>query len=104
MVNGFKDGRTLLEEMRESGRLGRRELPLPEAPLRGPRRRGTKTPSDTSERVCECFTVEGCSASLESVKRGLSKTVFLCQGLIPPECEVRKKTASGVTVMDLFNK
>lgn len=100
--DNFKDSKTLLEEMRARGQLGRREMPLPEATNKGMRAR--RTPRNNSQRVCEYYNIKGCTASQEAVELGLSGKVFLCQGLIPPDCAVRRALASGKTVSDLFKK
>ncbi len=98
----FKDSKTLLEEIRAGGGLGRREVPLPEASNRGMRAR--RTPIDSSQSICDYFNINGCLASQEAVELGLSKKVFICQGLIPPVCSIERALALGKTVSDLYKK
>lgn len=98
----FKDSKTLLDEIRAKGDRGRRELPLPEASNRGMRARGT--PRNTSQSLCEYYSINGCLASQEAVELGLADEVFMCQGLIPPICSIRHALTLGKTISDLYKK
>lgn len=95
-MNGFKHAKTLYDEQREKGKLGIWETPS------GPGQQRTRRTPDLTSSICEFFTLEGCEASLEAVKLGLAKTVFPCQGSIPPYCAIQKKLIAGMTIKELY--
>ncbi len=97
-MGDFKDAKNLLEDQRGKGKLGIWEASS------GPGQQRTRKTPDLTSSICEFFTLEGCEASLEAVKLSLAKTVFPCQGAIPPACPVRDKLIAGVTIQDLYQK
>ncbi len=104
MVNDFKNGKTLLEEQREKGLLRRYEQPIPEAGKSKLRQIEPKRPVEHLEEICEQWIPEGCKAMVEAVKLGLTKPTFVCTGILTTTCGIRSRLASGMTVMELFNK
>jgi len=69
-----------------------------------PGRRDLRRPKESSQDICEQFTPNGCKASLEAVKLELKKTVFICVGLVPPVCTIRRQLAAGMTVQEIYQK
>lgn len=97
-MDGFKRAKTLYDDQREKGKLGTWEAPS------GPGQQTIRKTPDLTSSICEFFTPEGCEASLEAVKLGLAKTVFLCQGSIPPYCPIRTKLIAGMTIQEIYLK
>ena len=94
----FKDSKTLYDEFKEKRKITSWESPSV------PGRQGRERQPGVNSNVCEYFTLEGCKASLEAVKLGLAKTVFPCQGSIPPYCTIQKKLIAGWTIQELYLK
>ncbi|GAG80191.1 unnamed protein product [marine sediment metagenome] len=101
-MNEFKNGKNLYEEQKRQGKIREYEHPIPEAGK--PTHHNLKRPPSSSQTVCEHHGIGGCKASLEAYELGLAKTVFPCEGLIPPVCSVRLKLAAGKTVKELYGK
>ncbi len=97
-MNDFKDSKTLYDEQKEKRKITSWESTAV------PGHQGTKRQLGANSSVCEFFTPEGCEASLEAVKLELAKTVFPCQGSIPPYCAIQKKLIAGVTIQALYER
>jgi len=92
-MDEFKDSKTLYEEQKEKGDVGKSGR-APEA----------KKPLNATGRVCEYFTSDGCEASREAVRLGLAKKVFLCNGIIQTLCPVRRQLVAGMTVQEIYER
>ena len=104
-MSDFKKADSLYQERKNQGKIQRYERPIPEARESKLRQFERKRPKESSDGICEYWVFDGgCKVFKEAESLGLTKLTFICQGTFPPECEVRKKTASGMTVMELFNK
>ncbi len=98
IMGDFKDSKTLYDEQKEKRKITRWESPSV------PSSYGVKRRKEVNSSICEFFTLEGCEASIEAVKLELAKTVFLCQGSIPPYCPIHKKLIAGATIQELYQK
>uniref|UniRef100_A0A6M3M089 Uncharacterized protein n=1 Tax=viral metagenome TaxID=1070528 RepID=A0A6M3M089_9ZZZZ len=91
MMDEFKDFKTLYEEQKEKVDKSRSQ---PE----------TKKPLNSTGRVCEYFTSDGCEASREAARLGLAKKVFVCNGIIQTLCPVRRQLVAGMTVQEIYER
>ena len=66
------------------------------------RRGGDAVEPVKSSKRCDYYEADGCRASKEAYRLGLSKAVFLCSGLMYSNCTVYQKLSAGATVMDLY--
>jgi len=103
-MNDFKNGKTLLQEYREKGKLRRWERPIPEAGESKLRQIYMKPPTEYTGEVCEQWIPGGCSAMIEAVSLGLTKMTFICTGTITTTCAIQTRLAAGMTVGELFKK
>lgn len=103
-MDGFKRAKTLLEEQREKGIVRKWERPIPEAGEPRPGPRNMRRPKDHTGEICEQWTPGGCKAMLEAVELGLTKTTFICTGIVTTTCGIRTKLAAGTTIMELYEK
>ena len=105
LMDEFQKADSLYQERKNQGKIQRYERPIPEARESKLRQFEHKRPRESVEGICEYWIVGGgCKILKEAERLGLTKLTFICQGMVPPVCSVRKKTEAGMTVVDLFNK